>query len=76
MSEITSHLSLLEQSLNNIHFGVSTAIVNTIYIFRRWYKLNFGPLQVQVRPHHFSDKDRRKNTIFLIFIQMSWNNWQ
>ena len=30
----------------------------------------------QVKPRHFSDKDRRKGTVFLLFIQISWNNWQ
>ena len=31
--------------------------------------LNFGPLRGQV-------KDRYDEIIFLLFIQISWNNWQ
>ena len=34
-------------------FGVSTAILNTIDISRGWCKLNFGPLQGQVKACHF-----------------------
>ena len=41
---------------------------NTIDIFRRWCKLNFGPLRDQVKVRH-------KEIILLLFIQISWNNW-
>ena len=37
-------------------FGVSTAISNTIGIFRCWCKLNFGPLRGQVKSCHFSER--------------------
>ena len=57
-------------------FGFSTFILNTIDISGRYCKLNFWPLRDQVKPRHFSDKDRRKGTVFLLFIQISWNNCQ
>ena len=56
----------------------STAILNPGDIFRRWCKLNFGLLRDHVKSHHITAillKDRRKETIFLLFIHISCNNW-
>ena len=36
-----------------LNFGVSTTILNPVHIFCRWYKLNFGLLQGQVKFYHF-----------------------
>ena len=49
-------------------FGVSKAILNIIGISSKWCKLNFGPLRGQVKS--------REETIFLLFILISWHNWQ
>ena len=37
------------------NFGVSTVILNPLDIFRRWWKLNFGPMKGQVKSRHFSE---------------------
>ena len=37
-------------------FEVSTAILNTTYIFRNRFKLNFGPLRSQVKSRYFPEK--------------------
>ena len=34
--------------------GVSTAILNPVDIFCRWYKLNFGPLRDHVKLRHIT----------------------
>ena len=43
-------------------------ILNTIDICCSWCKWNFGPF------YHW--KDRCEEIIFLLFLQISWNNWQ
>ena len=48
------------------NFGVSTAILNRVDIFRRWCKLSFRPLDKRI--------DARRQ-YFLLFVQISWNNW-
>ena len=35
-------------------FGVSTAILNPVDIFRRWFKLNFGLLRGHVKSPHIT----------------------
>ena len=37
------------------NFVVSTVILNTVDVFRRWYKLSFRPMQDQVKSRHFSE---------------------
>ena len=55
-------------------FGVSSAILNTIDIFRMWCKLNFRPLRGQVKSRHLLERiDARRQQFY--FIQISWNNW-
>ena len=45
-------------------------------ISRRWCKLNLGPLWGHVKSLHFSERiDRRRNGVFLLFLQSSWNNF-
>ena len=45
--------------------GVSTAILNTIDISRRCCKLNFGPLQGQVKARNFPERiDARRNCLY------------
>ena len=48
-------------------FGVSTAILNPLDIFRRWCKLNFRPMRDQVKSRHFSEQTgaRRPHFHFL-----------
>ena len=36
-------------------FGVSTAILDPLDVFRRWCKLNFSPMRDQVKSRHFSE---------------------
>ena len=36
--------------------GVSTAILNPVDVFRRWYKLSFWPMRDQVKSRHFSEQ--------------------
>ena len=51
-------------------FGVRTAILNTIDISRRWYKLNFGPLRGQFKSlnHVISLKARtRESNVFTFY---------
>ena len=53
-------------------FGVSTAILNTIYISRKWCKLNLGLLRGLVKSRHFPERiDARRQ-----YIQIYRNNWQ
>ena len=52
-----------------------TRFWNSITICRYFFvgvKLNFGPMRDQVKSQHFQNK--RKETIFSLFIQISWNN--
>ena len=37
-------------------FGVTTAILNTIDISRRWCRLDFGPLRDQAKSRHFPER--------------------
>ena len=51
-------------------FGVRTAILNTIDISRRWYKLNFGPLRGQFKGlnHVISLKaGKRESNVFTFY---------
>ena len=60
-------------------FRGSMSILNPVDIYRSWCKLNFGPLQGQLNHTislQFYWQDRRKETTFLLFINISWNNWQ
>ena len=46
-------------------FRVSTAILNTIRVSRRWCKFNFVPLKTQVKSCHFSEgRDGRKKCFY------------
>ena len=59
-------------------FEVSTVTLNPVEIFRRWCRLNFGLLRGHVKSCislPFDWKDRREETIFLLFKRISWNNW-
>ena len=49
--------------------------IGIIDISSRCCKLNFGPLREASLNDHFRYKDRCKETMFLPFIQISWNNW-
>ena len=49
-------------------FGVSTTILYTIDISRRWYKLNFRPLRYQVTSGYFSARiDARRQYFCLLY---------
>ena len=50
------------------NFRVNTAILNTIDIFSRWLGGTCWTLDIW--------KDRWKNTLLWLFIQISCNNWQ
>ena len=47
---------LKHTSVDISNFGVSTAILNIIDIYRKWCKLNFGPLWDQVKSRHFPER--------------------
>ena len=47
-----------------LNFGVSTTILNPVQIFCRWYKLNFGLLQGQVKFYHFYEWIESKRQYF------------
>ena len=57
-------------------FGVSTAILNTTDISRRWCKLNFGPLRVHVKSCYFLERIDARSQYFYFFIQISYDNSQ
>ena len=50
------------------NIGVSTTILNPIDIPCRWYKLNFGLLQSQVKLYHFYDLIEAKRQFFFYFL--------
>ena len=45
-------------------FGVSTTILKPVGFFCRWYKLNFGLFQGQVKLYHFYEWIEAKRQIF------------
>ena len=45
-------------------FGGSTAILYPMNIFHRWSKLNFGPMQGQVKSCHFSERIKTRRQYF------------
>ena len=48
------------------NFGVSTTISNPVNIFCKWYKLNFGLTQGQVKSYHFYERiEAKRYTYFL-----------
>ena len=55
-------------------FGVSTVILNTTDISRRWCKLDFGPLCGHLKSSHFPERIDAKGQYFYFFIQISWHN--
>ena len=57
------------------NFGVSTTILSPIDIFCRWYKLNFGLLQGEVKLYHFYEWIEAKRHFLKIFVQIYWSNW-
>ena len=58
------------------NFVVSTTILNPVDISCRWYKLNFGLLQGQVKLYHFYEWiEAKRQFFFLLFVRISWNNW-
>ena len=57
-------------------FGVSTAILDTIDISRRWCKLNFGLLRGHVKSCYLPERIDASRQYFYYFIQIFWNNWQ
>ena len=56
-------------------FGVSTAILNTADVSRRWCKLNFGPLWGLVKSCHLTQRIDTRRQYFYFSIQISWNKW-
>ena len=50
-------------------FGVSTAILDTTDIFRRWCKLNFGPLRSHVKSRDFPERIDGRRQLFLLFYE-------
>ena len=44
--------------------GVSTAILNPVDVFRRWYKLSFWPMRDQVKSRHFSEQTGARRPYF------------
>ena len=44
--------------------GVSTAILNPVNVFRRWYKLSFWPMRDQVKSRHFSEQTGARRPYF------------
>ena len=45
-------------------FGVSTAILNPMDVFRRWCKLSFRPMGGQVKSRHFSEQTGTRRSYF------------
>ena len=65
-----------EHKLTTIpNFRVSMTIVNTIDISCRQCKLNFEPLQSQVKSCHFLERRDVRRQYFYLSIQIFWNNW-
>ena len=52
------------------------AILSATYISCRWCKLNFGGQNRLKHVISLKGQDRRDGTIFLLNIQISWNNLQ
>ena len=48
-----NHISRISCKCQIPHFGVSAVFLNSIDVSCRWCKLNFWPLQVQVKSRHF-----------------------
>ena len=46
------------------NFGASKTILNPVNIFCRWYKLNLGVLQGQVKLYHFMNEQRQRDNFF------------
>ena len=60
------------------NLGVSMAILNTIARHFSCCKLNFGPLQGQIKSCHFPERTEKRGdniSTFYIVIHISWNNF-
>ena len=55
------------------NFRVSTAILNPVGIFLRWYYFRLLQGQVLIKPFFWISRGKEKIILFLIHI--SWNNW-
>ena len=54
--------ALFPYPVKETDFGVNAVILNPADIFLRWCKLNFGPMQGQVKSRHFSERiDAKRN---------------
>ena len=59
------------------NFGVSTTILNSVDIFRRWCKLNFGPLQSQDKSHNFSERiEAKRQYFYFLYIFLGITDWK
>ena len=75
----TSAMRVIVIKFYNTRFRVSTAILNSVDIFRRWCKLNFWLLWGHVKSHHFTAillKGSTRGDNILLCIRISWNSWQ
>ena len=59
------------------NFGVSTTISNPVNIFCKWYKLNFGLTQGQVKLYHFYERiEAKRQYIYFLYIFLGEIGWK
>ena len=59
------------------YLGVSTTILNPVDIFCRWYKLNFGLLQDQVKSCHFAERiEAKRQYFYFLYIFLGITGWK
>ena len=61
--------------LNPVDFFLLVVQVWTVGLLDCWTVGHFGLLQDQVKSCCFFGKNRDKETIFLLFAHIYWNNW-
>ena len=70
--EVCSYPSMLIPN-----FGVSTTIFIPVNIFCRWYKLNFGLLQDQVKSYHFYERiEAKRQYFYFLYIFLGEIGWK
>ena len=63
------YCAISQEVKGKLDFGVSTAILNTTHISRRWCKLNFGPLWGHVKSCYFLERIDTRRQCFYFFIK-------
>ena len=59
------------------NFGVSTTILNPVNIFCKWYKLNFGLTQGQVKSYHFYERiEVKRQYFYFLYIFLGEIGWK